>query len=159
MAAHERVVGETLADPNSYGFRPQRSTADAIGYCFNALAKYSSPEWVLEGGIRGCFDNFSHDWLVRNIPMDKALLQRWLQAGFIEKGALFATEAGTPQGGITILQLVEPLRAARQSPQTSRGDHQSTALVTWGRHQDPTRRTDHAYHHQPTRETGRFKPC
>ena len=102
MAAHERVVGETLADPNSYGFRPQRSTADAIGYCFNALAKYSSPEWVLEGGIRGCFDNFSHDWLVRNIPMDKALLQRWLQAGFIEKGALFATEAGTPQGGITI---------------------------------------------------------
>lgn len=93
-------VAETLADPNSYGFRPQRSTADAIGYCFNTLAKRSSPEWVLEGDIRGCFDNFSHDWLVQNIPMDKALLQRWLQAGYIEKGTLFATEAGTPQGGV-----------------------------------------------------------
>ena len=32
--------------------------------------------------------------------MDKTLLRRWLQAGFIEKGTLFATEAGTPQGGI-----------------------------------------------------------
>ena len=36
-------VSETLADPNSYGFRAERSTADAIGYCFNTLAKRSSP--------------------------------------------------------------------------------------------------------------------
>lgn len=93
-------VAETLADPNSYGFRPRRGTADAIGYCFNTLAKRSSPEWVLEGDIRGCFDNFDHEWLIQNIPMDKGLLRRWLQAGFIEKGTLFATTAGTPQGGI-----------------------------------------------------------
>ncbi|HEV7512730.1 MAG TPA: group II intron reverse transcriptase/maturase [Candidatus Acidoferrum sp.] len=93
-------VAESLADPNSYGFRPKRSTADAIGYCFNTLAKRSSPEWILEGDIRGCFDNFSHAWITQNIPMDKAILRRWLQAGFIEEGTLFATEAGTPQGGI-----------------------------------------------------------
>ena len=93
-------VSESLADPNSYGFRPERSTADAIGYCFIALAKRSSPVWVLEGDIHGCFDNFSHDWILRNIPMDKVVLRRWLQAGFIDEGTLFATEAGTPQGGI-----------------------------------------------------------
>jgi RNA-directed DNA polymerase len=93
-------VSESLADPNSYGFRPERSTADAIGYCFIALAKRSSPVWVLEGDIRGCFDNFSHDWILKNIPMDKVVLRRWLQAGFIDEGTLFATEAGTPQGGI-----------------------------------------------------------
>lgn len=93
-------VSESLADPNSYGFRPERSTADAIGYCFIALAKRSSPAWVLEGDIRGCFDNFSHDWILKNIPMDKVILRRWLQAGFIDEGTLFATEAGTPQGGI-----------------------------------------------------------
>lgn len=93
-------VSESLADPNSYGFRPERSTADAIGYCFIALAKRSSPTWVLEGDIRGCFDNFSHDWILKNIPMDKVILRRWLQAGFIDEGTLFATEAGTPQGGI-----------------------------------------------------------
>lgn len=93
-------VAETLADPNSYGFRVGRSTADAIGYCFNMLAKRNSPTWVLEGDIRGCFDNFSHEWFLENIPMDKHVLRSWLQAGYIDEGTLFATDAGTPQGGI-----------------------------------------------------------
>jgi RNA-directed DNA polymerase len=93
-------VAETRADRNSYGFRPARSTADAIAHCFNVLAKRTSAEWVLEGDIRGCFDNISHEWLLRNIPMDKKILRRWLQAGYIDEGTLFATEAGTPQGGI-----------------------------------------------------------
>lgn len=93
-------VAETRADRNSYGFRPARSTADAIAHCFNVLAKRTSAEWVLEGDIRGCFDNISHEWLLRNIPMDKKILRRWLQAGYIDEGTLFATDAGTPQGGI-----------------------------------------------------------
>ena len=93
-------VAETQADPNSYGFRPERSAADAIAHCFNALAKRTSATWVLEGDIRGCFDNISHDWLLRNITMDKVVLRKWLEAGYVEKGTLFATEAGTPQGGI-----------------------------------------------------------
>jgi RNA-directed DNA polymerase len=93
-------VAETLADPNSYGFRPERSTADAIEQCFITLAKRASPEWILEGDIRGCFDNFSHSWFLKHIPMAKDVLRRWLQAGYIDEGALFATLAGTPQGGI-----------------------------------------------------------
>jgi RNA-directed DNA polymerase len=93
-------VAETLADPNSYGFRPNRSTADAVAHCFNALAKRTSAQWVLEADIRGCFDNISHDWLVRNIAMDKVILRKWLEAGYVEEGTFFATEAGTPQGGI-----------------------------------------------------------
>ena len=93
-------VAETTADPNSYGFRPRRSTADAIEQCFNALAKRDSAQWVLEGDIRGCFDNISHDWLLKNVSMDSVVLRKWLQAGFVDKGVLFPTEAGTPQGGI-----------------------------------------------------------
>jgi retron-type reverse transcriptase len=93
-------IAETRADPNSYGFRSERSTADAIAQCFITLAKRASPQWVLEGDIRGCFDNISHEWLLQNIPMDKTVLRRWLQAGYIDEGTLFATEAGTPQGGI-----------------------------------------------------------
>jgi RNA-directed DNA polymerase len=93
-------VAETRADRNSYGFRPARSTADAVAYCFTALARKGSAEWILEGDIRGCFDNISHEWLLSNIPMDKAVLRRWLRAGYIESGTLFATEAGTPQGGV-----------------------------------------------------------
>lgn len=92
-------VAETTADKNSYGFRPRRSTADAIEQCFNALAKRDSAQWVLEGDIR-LLHNISHDWLLKNIPMDKIVLRKWLHAGFIDQGVLFPTEAGTPQGGI-----------------------------------------------------------
>jgi len=55
---------------------------------------------VLEGDIRGCFDNISHEWMLRHIPVDKGVLRKWLKAGFVENRVLFPTEAGTPQGGI-----------------------------------------------------------
>ncbi len=53
-------VSETTADQHCYGFRPDRSTADAIEQCSSVLAKRGSAQWVLEGDIRGCFDNTSH---------------------------------------------------------------------------------------------------
>lgn len=93
-------ISETLADRNSYGFRPVRATADAIEQCFINLSRKNSAEWVLEGDIKGCFDNISHDWLLANIPLDKQVLRRWLKAGYMESGGLHATKAGTPQGGI-----------------------------------------------------------
>ncbi|MGO2281958.1 MULTISPECIES: group II intron reverse transcriptase/maturase [Vibrio] len=93
-------VSETLADRNSYGFRPHRSCADAIEQCFVNLSRKASAQWVLEGDIKGCFDFISHDWLIDNIPMDKTILKKWLKTGFIESGSFNLTEAGTPQGGI-----------------------------------------------------------
>src|SRR5437879_6963243 len=93
-------VAETLADPNSYGFRPGRSPADAIEQCFKVLGKQASPQWILEGDIQGCFDAISHEWLLTHIPMEKALLKKWLKAGYPEQSILYPTEAGTPQGGI-----------------------------------------------------------
>ena len=93
-------VAETLADRHSYGFRSNRSAADAIEQCFLCLARKNSAQWVLECDIRGCFDNISHEWLLENIPTDKAILKRWLEAGYLENGSLHSTEAGTPQGGI-----------------------------------------------------------
>lgn len=93
-------VAETHADLNSYGFRSHRSTADALTQCMNALNRSGSPEWVLEGDIKGCFDNIDHQWLMENAPMDRGVLSGWLKAGFVERSRLFPTEAGTPQGGI-----------------------------------------------------------
>jgi RNA-directed DNA polymerase len=93
-------VAETTADKNSYGFRPERSAADAIAQCFIALGKGSSPQWVLESDIKGCFDHISHDWMLRHIPTDATVLRKWLNAGYVENRVLFPTEAGTPQGGI-----------------------------------------------------------
>jgi RNA-directed DNA polymerase len=93
-------IAETLGDPNSYGFRRERSPADAMEQCFNVLARQQAPQWILEGDIRACFDAFSHAWLGAHIPMERAVLQKWLKAGFMDKHVLSPTEAGVPQGGI-----------------------------------------------------------
>jgi len=92
-------VAETTADKNSYGFRQQRSCADAIQQCFNALTN-ASTQWILEGDIRSCFDRISHDWLVAHVPMDRAILQKWLKSGYMDKHVFHETTEGTPQGGI-----------------------------------------------------------
>lgn len=91
-------IAETKADPNSYGFRTGRSTHDAIQHCFIALGRKKCAEWILEGDIRGCFDNISHEWFLNNIPMDKVILLKWLKCGYIEMKTLFPTEEGCPQG-------------------------------------------------------------
>jgi RNA-directed DNA polymerase len=93
-------VAETTADRNSYGYREGRSCADAMAAVFNALAKPNSATWVLEGDIKGCFDEISHAWLLAHIPMDREVLRKWLEAGYVEKGLLYPTRKGTPQGGI-----------------------------------------------------------
>jgi RNA-directed DNA polymerase len=92
-------VVETTADKNSYGFRQQRSCADAIEQCFKTLVK-PHPQWILEGDIKSCFDRISHDWLLAHVPMDRAILQKWLKSGYMEKHILHETADGTPQGGI-----------------------------------------------------------
>jgi RNA-directed DNA polymerase len=93
-------IAETTADPNSYGFRKERSTADAIGQCHTVLSNRAGARWIFEGDIKSCFDRISHEWLMAHIPMNKGILRKWLKAGFIEKHVLHATEEGTPQGGI-----------------------------------------------------------
>ncbi len=93
-------VAEMKADRHAYGFRPKRSTADAIGQCFNVLSRKVSPTWILEGDIRACFDTLSGTWLEQHILMDKQLLSKWLTAGYIEKDSLHSTFDGVPQGGL-----------------------------------------------------------
>jgi RNA-directed DNA polymerase len=93
-------VAETTADGNSYGFRESRSCADATAAAFNALSKPNSAPWVLEADITGCFDNICHKWLLDNIPMDREVLRKWLEAGYMEDGILYPSHKGTPQGGI-----------------------------------------------------------
>jgi len=92
-------VAETTADRHSYGFRVGRSPADAMERCFKLLSKYDRAEYVLEGDIRSAFDRISHAWLEAHIPMDKAILHKWLKAGYMEKNVFHATDEGSPQGG------------------------------------------------------------
>jgi len=99
-------VAETLADSNSYGFREGRGCADALGHVHIVLCRRNSASWILEGDIRACFDEISPAWLLQQVPMDRQMLRLWLQAGYWEKGQLFPTLMGTPQGG-----LISPLLA------------------------------------------------
>ncbi|TQS76872.1 MAG: hypothetical protein A3204_05645 [Candidatus Methanarcanum hacksteinii] len=93
-------IQEATADPNSYGFRIGRSCQDAMGQIQLMMGSSRRPEWVLEGDIKGCFDNFSHQWMMDNIPMDKHVLKEFIKAGYVFGNQLFPTETGSPQGGV-----------------------------------------------------------
>ena len=125
-------VAETTADSRSYGFRKERCTMDAVHQCHNVLRKGYSPEWILEGDIKGCFDHISHEWLLNNIPMDKVMLRKWLECGFVFNKQLFPTEEGTPQGGIIsptlanmALDGLQKVLADKYKRRTIKGKHYS----------------------------------
>ncbi len=92
---------EAVFEPNSYGFRCGRSCQDAIAHNFIRLCG-GKDTVVLEADIRGFFDNIAHESilnLIGNFPQRK-LIERWLKAGFVFKGKINPTNAGTPQGGV-----------------------------------------------------------
>lgn len=118
-------IAETTADPNSYGFRQARSVADAIEQCCNALCRPTSAQWILEGDIKSCFDELSHEWLLAHAPMDRTILRQWLAAGFLERQVHSPTTTGTPQGGVIspalmnlTLDGLEPLLAQHFPPRS-----------------------------------------
>ena len=93
-------VAEALADPNSYGFRQRRSTADALGQVFITLAKSYSAEWVLDADIKGCFDQISHSRLIDKISRFSPLIASVLAGASLDRHMFHHTDTGTPQGGI-----------------------------------------------------------
>jgi RNA-directed DNA polymerase len=131
-------IEETLADHHSYGFRLGRCCADALEQCHNILGGPHGARWVLEGDVKSCYDRISHDWLLANVPLDRAILRKWLKAGFLEKGVLFATTEGTPQGGIIspalanrTLDGLEGLLAQRYASTQSRQQRYKVHLVRY----------------------------
>ena len=92
-------IAECTRDIHSYGFRPCRSTQDCQQLLWLLCSGKHRPKWVLEADIKGFYDNIHHDWLQKNIPMDKHIQKQFQKAGFIEKTSLQATTRGVPQGG------------------------------------------------------------
>jgi RNA-directed DNA polymerase len=93
---------EARFEANSYGFRPGRSTHDAMVHCWIYLNRRVHHKWVLDADIKGAFDNISHEFILTStskVP-GYALIKQWLKAGYLEKETFFATDQGTPQGGI-----------------------------------------------------------
>ena len=91
---------------NSFGFRPKRSCHDAIGLLFSKLGNRYMPRYIVEGDIKGCFDNISHDHIVNTLKswqvpsFATSLVNNFLKAKIFHNGEVFDNETGTPQGGI-----------------------------------------------------------
>jgi RNA-directed DNA polymerase len=89
----------------SYGFRSNKSAHDALTRLNHIIVKERT-QWVVEADIKGFFDRVHHQHLMRFIEHrigDSNLLrviQRFLKAGILEDGMFYATDEGTPQGGL-----------------------------------------------------------
>ena len=86
----------------SYGFRPGRSTHDAIARVYTMTRPYSKKKWVVDADIKGAFDNICSKFLMKAIGSfpGRELIKQWLKAGYMEEGITHETTAGVPQGGI-----------------------------------------------------------
>lgn len=92
-------ISELLADEHSYGFRPNRSTRDALIRCHNILYSRENYKWILKADVKSCFDNISHKWIMENIPIDKEFLLKSIKCGIVYQCKKYNTDCGVPQGG------------------------------------------------------------
>ena len=94
---------EARFEPRSYGFRPGRSCADAIGSLYSTLkGARAGRVWILDADLSAAFDRIDHARLLDALGSFPArnLIERWLRAGVIVRGSFTRTDEGTPQGGV-----------------------------------------------------------
>lgn len=94
---------EARFEPRSYGFRPGRSCADAIGSLYLTLkGPRAQRVWILDADLSAAFDNIGHAALIDSLGAFPAreLIEGWLKAGVMEDGRFASTEQGSPQGGV-----------------------------------------------------------
>ncbi len=103
--ALEPIVEYHFSD-HSWGFRPKRGCADARQHIYNKMARKSCPKWILEGDIKGCFDNIRHSTITEtlkrwSVPKQQVvIINRILKTDIIDGDTLQLSKEGTPQGGV-----------------------------------------------------------
>jgi RNA-directed DNA polymerase len=103
--ALEPIV-EYHSHDNSFGFRSKRSCHDAIAHLFIKLSKRVSGRYIIEGDIKGCFDNISHKHITETLKLwgtpeqTVSLIKRMLKTGIFYNGEILDNVSGTPQGGV-----------------------------------------------------------
>lgn len=100
---------EARFEASSYGFRPGRSSHDAIEKIFLAL-HHRVHKYVYDADIRKCFDKIDHNSLLKKLntfPLMEKQVRAWLKAGVMEgysntpkMADVLESREGTPQGGI-----------------------------------------------------------
>lgn len=98
----EPIFEQTFFE-SSYGFRPGKSSKDAL----REVAELLRNGWtcVVDADLRRCFDTIPHEGLLRRLKEQVAdsrvlkLIERFLKQGIMEAGEYWEPEEGTPQGG------------------------------------------------------------
>jgi RNA-directed DNA polymerase len=97
-------VFEPLFDDSSFGFRPGRSTKDALRKIWGEIK--AGAEWIVDADLKDYFGSVDHEKLMTLVAQRVAdgrvlmLIEQMLTAGYQEQGRLFPTPQGTPQGGV-----------------------------------------------------------
>ena len=101
-----RILIQSVYEPlflnSSHGFRPKRSTTTTIF----EVRKWNGVTWVIEGDIKGFFDNIDHQILAELLEKkirDKNILDLYwklVKAGYVNDGKFTKSHLGVPQGGV-----------------------------------------------------------
>lgn len=104
VRARLEPVVEGFFHHNSYGFRPNKSPAEAIQTCRKRCWEY---DWVLDVDIQKFFDTINHELMLKAVKKHcdekwiTLYIERWLKAPVQQlNGEMVASDRGTPQGGV-----------------------------------------------------------
>ena len=99
-------ICEAKFHERSNGFRPYRSTQNAIAQCYKMI-QLQNLHYVVDVDIKGFFDNINHAKLIRQIwamgiqdLKVLAIIKAMLKADILFNDIVTSPETGTPQGGI-----------------------------------------------------------
>ena len=105
----------------SFGFRPGRSTHDAMDALLVGITS-TKVNWILDADIRSFFDTVSQEWLIKFVEHrvgDRRiirLIQKWLKAGILEDGIVTVSDKGTGQGSVILTAPGQSLLTLRFRP-------------------------------------------
>jgi len=95
---------ERIFHKDSYGYRPGKSTHDAVAVTRERCWQYP---WLVEFDIKGLFDNIDHQLLMKalskhcDVKWILLYVERWLKASIVmPNGHLQSRNRGIPQGGV-----------------------------------------------------------
>lgn len=115
-AVRDRVVQQVLLNilqpifdpdfhPSSYGYRPKRSSHDAINKATLFIRKYNR-RFVVDMDLSKCFDELNHDLIIKSLRARVTdgsvlnLIKQFLTSGVMVGEHWEASEVGSPQGGV-----------------------------------------------------------